>query len=158
MEKKVALKARFIPRNPHKYVGNCNNIMARSSWELKFFMFLDNSNAVLKWCSEEFSIPYIKPTDGRVHQYFPDVFVIYLDKEGNQHKEIIEIKPLKETILTERSTQHDKMAYIINQAKWEAARAFALSKGAIFRVATEVELFGGKAPTPKRKSAPRKKK
>lgn len=147
----MAIHGRYTLRNPTKYIGNPNNIIFRSSWELRVFAFLDNSKAVLRWCSEEFSIPYISPLDNRMHQYFPDLFLIYLDKDGMAHKEIVEIKPLKETILTEKSTDHDKKAWIVNQAKWTAARAFASSKGATFRVATEVELFGGKQPTKKPK-------
>jgi hypothetical protein len=36
------------------------------------------------------------------------------------------------------------MQIIINEAKWDAAAAFAASHGMRFRVLTEVSIFGGK--------------
>ncbi len=137
----MAFRARFIPKNPGKYLGNPGGIFCRSSWELTVCKFFDTHPSVYKWGSEEIKIPYIKPTDGRVHHYFPDFLVIYKDKEGNILKEIVEVKPLKESVARPNMSNYDKLAYVINQAKWEAAAAFAAANGMKFRVITEESIF-----------------
>jgi hypothetical protein len=123
--------------------------MCRSSWEVSVCKFFDQHPSVLKWSSEEIKIPYVKPTDGRVHYYFPDFFVVYKDKKGNLKKEIVEVKPLKESIITPKSTNYDKMAYQINMAKWDAAQAFCQKNGMTFRVLTELSIFAGTSPKTK---------
>lgn len=142
----MAAKGRFIPKNPQKYVGkSIRQIFFRSSWELAFMKWLDSNDAVLRWGAEELAIPYISPEDGRVHRYFPDMIVMYKDADGNIKKEIIEIKPYKETVPTPRMSEHDKRAVIKNQAKWEYASNWASRNGATFRVLTERTLFKQKA-------------
>jgi hypothetical protein len=136
-----AMRGRFIPKNPAKYLGNPDRIIFRSSWEVRLFKWLDSTPAVLQWASEEFSVPYLSPIDNKVHQYFPDALVIYKDKYGNLKKEIVEIKPYKETVLTNKATDRDKMALVINQAKWKAAARFAETQGMTFRVITEKSMF-----------------
>ena len=137
----AAVGGRFIPKNPQKYVGNPNRIMFRSSWELAFFKWLDQTEAVLRWGSEELHIPYVHPFDGRVHRYFPDIVVLYKDKSNQLVKEIIEIKPHKESVASSRMSEEDKRRFVINQAKWQAAEKFAISNGAKFRVLTEKSMF-----------------
>ena len=149
---------RFIPKNPQKYAGNPNNVQFRSSWEVTMMKFLDSSEAVLKWGSEEIAIPYLKPVldaaTGRpgvkVANYFPDFIVVYRDKNGAIQREILEVKPLKETLSEKAKTNHDKMALVINIAKWKAAEEFARRHGMKFRVITELSLFKQKAPKPKK--------
>lgn len=153
----MAARGRFKPKNPGKYMGNAGEIFFRSSWEIRFMEFCDKTPSVLKWASEEVKIPYVKPTDGRVHYYFPDFVIVYRDKMGNIQREIIEIKPLKETKLTARSTEHDKLAIAINEAKWAAAGAFAESHNMKFRIMTEATLFAMGVP-PKITRAKRKTK
>jgi hypothetical protein len=65
----------FKPRHPEKYVGDVNKIRFMSSWELQADKFLDDNPNVLRWSSEEIVIPYVKPTDGKVHRYYPDYWV-----------------------------------------------------------------------------------
>lgn len=137
----MANKGRFFPKHPEKYAGNPGNILFRSSWELVFMKWLDGSDAVLKWASEEIKIPYIKPTDGRIHHYYPDFVVIYQDKNGEIQKEIVEVKPLKETLAEKAKSDYDKVALAINIAKWKAANIFAAAHGMKFRVITESSLF-----------------
>lgn len=134
---------RFLPKNPSKYVGNANNIMWRSSWELRFFIWLDSNPAVIRWGSEELAIPYISPLDGRPHRYFPDIIILYKHKDGSVRKEIVEIKPYAQTVLTPKTSERDKLALVVNQAKWEAATRFAEQMGAKFRVVTEKTMFAG---------------
>lgn len=143
----AAAAGRFIPKNPKKYVGkSVNNIMFRSSWELYFLKWLDSNDAVLRWGSEELAIPYISPLDGRVHRYFPDMIIMYRDNTGAVKKEIIEIKPYKESVETPRMTQRDAQALMVNKEKWKAAADWAGRNGAMFRVMTEKTLFKQKAP------------
>jgi hypothetical protein len=137
----MAAKGRFIAKNPSKYVGNHNNIVFRSSWELAFFKWLDQNPAILRWGSEELSIPYLNPLDGRVHRYFPDIVVLYKHKDGSLRKEIVEVKPYKETVETPKMTPRDAQALIVNRAKWKAAADFAQQQGATFRVVTERTMF-----------------
>lgn len=134
-------KGRFMPKFPDKYVGDVNNIVFRSKWELRFMEFCDNNIMITKWGSEEIRIPYIKPTTKKIHHYYPDFFIIYQDATGKMIKEIIEIKPLKEVALTKKSSTYDKVAIAINEAKWEAAKQFCAKHNMIFRVLTEKSLF-----------------
>jgi hypothetical protein len=135
------MKGRFIPKHPEKYIGDPSKIYGRSSWEFTLFKYFDTTPAVLRWASEEFSIPYLSPLDNKVHQYYPDAFVVYRDKSGGVKKEIIEIKPYKETVLTPKASDQDKLALLVNTAKWKAASDFAQSNGFTFRVITERTLF-----------------
>ena len=135
------MKGRFIPKNPGKYLGNPDKIIGRSSWEFRFFKWCDSTPSVLQWGSEEFSIPYLHPIEKRVAQYYPDAIVVYKDKFGNVKKEIIEIKPYKETVLTPKSTDRDKYALAVNHAKWKAASDFATQQGLTFRILTERSMF-----------------
>ena len=83
----------FTPRHPDKYVGDLTKIRFMSSWELHMDQFLDNNPNILRWSSEEISVPYIKPTDGKVHKYWPDYWVEYKNKKGDIVSEIWEVKP-----------------------------------------------------------------
>ncbi len=137
----MAARGRFLPKFPEKYIGDPTRIFFRSAWEMRAMKFFDASEAVLKWGSEELKIPYLKPTDGRVHHYFPDFIVVYRDKTGAVRKEIIEIKPMKETVQRANMNDYDKLSLIINDAKWKAADRFAEAHGMKFRVITEASLF-----------------
>lgn len=149
--KRTTMKGLFTPKNPGKYLGRAvgmtpdgkprYNIVFRSSWELMLFKYLDSTPAVRQWSSEEFSIPYLSPVDAKVHQYYPDALVVYVDKSMALKKELIEIKPMKETVLTAKSSAQDKQAWVINQAKWKAAAAFCAQNGMTFRVVTEKTMF-----------------
>jgi hypothetical protein len=140
-------QGRFVPRNPYKYKGNVENIIFRSSWEQSFCQFLDNNPNVLEWASEEISIPYVKPTTGRVHKYFPDYWIKYKDKSGRVIQELIEIKPDNQTKTPGRRGKNKKtqlresVTYAVNLAKWQAAANFCNKYGMKFRLLTEKELF-----------------
>ncbi len=145
----MAAGGRFIPKNPQKYVGkSVNRIMFRSSWEVAFMKWLDTNDAVLRWGSEELAIPYVHPFDGRVHRYYPDMVIMYVDASGQVKKEIIEIKPYKESVETPRMSDRDRQALAINQAKWKFASEWAERNGAVFRVLTEKTMFKQRAKKP----------
>lgn len=103
--------------------------------------WLDTNNAVLRWGSEELAIPYIHPFDGRMHRYYPDMVIMYMDVSGNVKREIIEIKPHKESVATPKMSDRDRQALLINQAKWKYAAEYAEKNGAVFRVLTEQTMF-----------------
>lgn len=125
---KVSYKGKFTPYYPEKYVGDANNIIFRSLWELKLFKYLDMNSSVLQWSSEEVSIPYVSPVDGKVHRYFPDVVVKGRDRNGKEKIMMIEVKPEKQK------------KWPINEAKWAAARDYCSRVGIDFIILTEKDL------------------
>lgn len=129
----------FTPKNPQKYVGTLP-IVYRSAWELTFMNFCDNQPSVLQWASESIEIGYQNPLTGRWHRYIPDFLITYV-KDGKKYSELIEIKPLKQTLAEEAKTKKDKIALVINQAKWAAAMKWCKMNGLKFRVLTEHQLY-----------------
>ena len=58
--------SKFTPRHPEKYLGDPDNITARSTWEYDVFNFCDGNQRIIGWSSEEIKIPYITPTTDTV--------------------------------------------------------------------------------------------
>jgi len=136
----------YTVQNREKYIGqNIDNVIYRSGWELNVFITMDKNPAIRYWSSESIQIPYYNPFTKRSTIYIPDLFVVYVDKDGKQHAEVLEIKPLKETgmgkTLAETRSQRDKAAIILNQHKWAAAMAWCKKNNFGFRVLTEQQLF-----------------
>lgn len=133
----------YTPRNPEKYVGDSSKIVYRSSWELAANQFFDNNPKILRWASEEIKIPYIKPTTGRRHYYYPDYWVEYQDKHGNIIREVIEVKPADQVDPSrkKKKNKYDQLTFAINISKWKAAQSFCEQHGMKFRVLTEEQLF-----------------
>ena len=48
----------YIPNNPEKYTGDINNIIYRSSYELKAFEMIEEDKNIISWESETIKIPY----------------------------------------------------------------------------------------------------
>ena len=136
-------KGKYKLSNPSKYKGDRDNIVFRSSWELKMFRWCDMNKNVLKWNSEEVIIPYISPLDNKKHRYFIDIYIEFIDKDGVINKIIIEIKPKKQTKPpSKRSKRYmeEMKTYITNQTKWKYASKWAERRGMKFMVLTENEL------------------
>ena len=53
----------------------------------------DNHPNITKWASENVKIPYMNPMSGKYSNYVPDFMIQYIDKDGKEHVEVIEIKP-----------------------------------------------------------------
>lgn len=146
----MAYKGYFKPKNPQKYKGNPTNIIYRSRWELTVMSRFDNDPNVIWWASEEMSIPYRSPVDGRIHRYYPDFIVKLKDAAGKEKKVIIEVKPFYQTQAPERHNSkggkpsrryiNEVMTYGVNEAKWKAAQEYALDQGYEFKILTEKEL------------------
>jgi len=137
-----SIKSIYKPSNPEKYMGDPNNIICRSSWERHFCRWCDLTPDIVKWASEEFSIPYLSPKDGRIHRYYPDALI--QRKDGKKY--LVEIKPKRQTkppVKKDRVTKtyiNECLTYEINKAKWAAAKEFALDNGVEFLILTEDEL------------------
>jgi hypothetical protein len=142
----MAYKGRYQPSYPKKYKGNPTNIIYRSLWERRFMNYCDKNKNILEWGSEEISLPYRSPLDGKIHRYFPDFYVKIRENNGSVQKYIIEVKPKKQTI--EPKVQRKKTkGYIFevtewarNQAKWKVAEEYCDDRRWKFKIITEDEL------------------
>lgn len=141
-----SIKSKFKPSFPQKYQGDPNNIICRSSWERRFCNYCDTNPNILRWASEEFSIPYVSPVDNRVHRYFPDFLIEVKESSGKIKKYIVEVKPEKQTLPPKQGKRvtksyiYEAKTYAVNQAKWKAASEFCLDNGVEFKIITEKEL------------------
>jgi hypothetical protein len=150
-------QGRYIPRYPEKYIGKrlangMPDIVYRSSWEKRAFIFLDLNESVISWNSEDIVIPYHYPIDNKMHRYHVDLLATFKTVDGGTKTLLMEIKPYVETLppkqpkrKTEKSMMNYQRAietYIKNQSKWQAAKEFANNNGIEFIVLTENELFG----------------
>ena len=116
----------------------------RSSWEFSFCKFCDEHPSIQKWASEGIKIPYRNPFTGKNTIYVPDFFIVYVDKDGKQHAELIEVKPVNQTVKEKTGkSKANQAAWILNQAKWEAAQSYCRQKGIKFRIVTEDDLYSG---------------
>jgi TnsA endonuclease N terminal len=130
-------------KNPEKYVGN-KTPKYRSSWEFVCMKMFDENPAIEQWASEAIKIPYKDPTTGRPTIYVPDFFIVYNDKNGKKHAEVIEVKPSNHQLLEKVGKNLvNQIQFIKNQAKWEAARAWCKQRGLLFRILNENDLFHG---------------
>jgi hypothetical protein len=142
----------FQPQNPDKFIGG-KLPFARSSWETAFMRFCDGHPNILKWASENVKIPYRNPLTGKITNYVPDFMIQYQDKNGKTLVELIEIKPKSQTVIENARGRGDKLATMVNAAKWTAAQEWCKIKGIHFKVITEEQIFN----KPKRTTKPRKK-
>ena len=142
----MAYSGKFKPKNPSKYIGDSTNIIYRSSWECRVMDWLDRNPDIISWASEELTVPYKSPVDGRFHRYFPDFIVKLRTKTGVVKTLMLEIKPKHQTVEPVKKTRATKryinevVTYGINQAKWKAATEYCLDRGWEFRVLTEEHL------------------
>lgn len=134
-------QGKFHIKNPEKYLGKSAPTY-RSGWEFHFMKFCDEHPNITGWASEGIKIPYKNPLTGKYTIYIPDFFINYLDVNGKNHAELIEVKPSNQTLKEKiGKSKYNQAHYIINQAKWEAARAWCKQQGVIFRIVTERDLY-----------------
>lgn len=129
----------YVLKNPEKYLGKTRPYF-RSSWEKHVMKLFDEHPSVTGWASESVRIPYRNPLTNKVTTYVPDFFVIYTDANGNQHAEIIEVKPANQ-ILGNSKRKRDTAAATVNAEKWKMAEMWCEQQGLTFRVITENEIF-----------------
>jgi hypothetical protein len=134
-------QGKYNLKNPEKYIGN-RTPTYRSGWEFAFMRFCDEHAAITKWASEAVRIPYRNPLSGKQTIYVPDFFIVYADKNGAQRTELIEVKPENQTIKEKVGrSKYNQASWIVNQAKWEAARAWCKQQGILFRIVSEHDIF-----------------
>lgn len=114
----------------------------------------DENENITRWGSECVEIPYRSPLDNRWHKYYPDFLIQYIDNDGKEHVELIEIKPSGQSTFESARSTKEKQQVVLNSAKWEAAQEWCKRKGIFFRVVNEEHIFMAK----KKKKAPRKAK
>ena len=138
-------KGKFTPQNPKKYNGNPDNIIYRSSWELRCMKWFDDNPNIIWWSSEELAIPYYSPVDKRMHRYFPDFIIKVKRKDDTIMTYVVEVKPEAQTKkpTQKRKTKQfikESITYVVNQMKWKAADEFCHAHGWQFKIVTEKDL------------------
>jgi len=133
-------QGKFQIKNVAKYIGK-GVPTYRSSWELAFMNFCDTDPQVLQWASESIHVNYRNPFTNKNTIYVPDFLIIYVDKNGKKHGEVIEVKPSSQSTMEAARSMRDKAAVALNMYKWEAARKFCAAQGLLFRVVNESDIF-----------------
>lgn len=144
---KLLNHSKFVrPIDEHMKSYKDGEVNYKSRLELKAIKYADFNKFVVKWSLEPFAIKYIKPTDGKIHRYYVDMFLEF----ENGEKILVEIKskgetvpprkPSKKTTKSEANYQRALQTYAINQAKWKAAEAFAKKNKMKFIILTEEQL------------------
>jgi hypothetical protein len=141
----MSYKGWFTPKHRSKYKGDSDNVVYRSSWELRVMKWLDENPSVIWWASEELIIKYRSPIDQKIHRYFPDFIVRLKQKNGTESTVVIEIKPQKQTVKPEQKRKtkrylQEAATYAVNQEKWRAADLFCKEHGWQFKVLTEKDI------------------
>ena len=135
-------KGLYRPTNPKKYVGDAKKIVYRSLLERRFMRYCDLNEDITFWASEELPIRYYNPITSKFHRYFPD-FVV---KTTKNQKYMIEIKPYRQCDKPKmpkkktKSYMRESLEYIMNKAKWSAAKAYCDDNGLTFKLITEKDL------------------
>ena len=138
---------KFIePIDEHMQSFKDGHVNYKSSLEFKAIKYADYNKHITKWSLEPFNIKYIKPTDGKYHRYYIDLFLEF----STGDKFLVEIKPKSQTVQPQKpkkntqkaqlNYQNALMTYHINQAKWKAAEEFAEYNDMRFIILTEEQL------------------
>ena len=146
--------------NEEKYMGDTKKCIYRSSWELKFMMFLDHEKDIVRWGSETITIPY-QDGEGKFHRYYPDIYIEKVNVKDPDilDKWVIEIKPYKEVnpgFINENGTiepperyikkftptalesyEYQLKTYQKNLYKWTKAKYWCENNGMTFKIVTE---------------------
>ena len=134
-------QGKFRCKNPEKYLGKSSPLY-RSSWEFTMMKFCDEHNSIINWTSESIRIPYVNLLTGKRTTYVPDFLIAYVDRNGKNRTELIEVKPSSQAMRENIGrSQHNRAHYILNQAKWAAATAWCKQQGITFRIITEKDIF-----------------
>ena len=143
-------KPRFIQgwyeiMNPEKFRLPADNFMKsykdghvnhKSGLELKSFHYCDFNPNIKEWSLEPFAIQYLSPKDGKMHRYYPDIWIRFTTGDTF----LVEVKSSQET---KPPRKNDKLyakklqTYLINRAKWQAAKSFCESNEMSFQILTE---------------------
>lgn len=139
-------KSKYRVKNPSKYKGDLDNVIARSDLERRFMAWADRSPSVLEWGSEELIILYKSDVDNKVHRYFTDFYCKIRDKDGNTQKYVIEIKPEafmnppKKPKKNNQRYLQEVLQYMTNQSKFRTAEKYCEERGMKFLILNEKHL------------------
>ena len=109
----------------------------RSSYELKFFLDLENNKKVDSYVSESLNVPYID-SEGTRRTYIPDLLVLYTD--GSM--EVLEIKP--KSMVKDIDVQRKASAcrsYLQKYFKEENIRYRFITEKDLFKSSSEYNIF-----------------
>ncbi len=134
--------------NSNKYIGDPAKVIFRSSYEQKFASYCDLNDRVIAWSSEPFEIKYMHPIQKKIKPYNVDFYVKIQTGEDTFNEYLVEVKPLRQLQppskpvkrLTEKKMTaytNQLKTYMINLAKFDAAKTFANNRGWEFIVVTE---------------------
>lgn len=135
-----------MPIDEHMNSYKDGHVNYKSSLERSAIKYCDFNPHVSKWSLEPFAIKYFKPSSGKVHRYYIDIFIEFSsgDKFLVEVKSSTEVKepkpPKKKTQKAIMNYQKALITYSTNQAKWKAATEFAKNNGFKFIILTEKEL------------------
>lgn len=146
---KLVNPSKFVPP-ADKHMKSFNESEAsveyKSSLERNAFRYADANPHIKNWSVEPFPIKYLKPTDGKIHRYYIDLFLVF----STGDKFLVEVKskgetkpPKKPTRKTDKAIinyQKALQTYAVNEAKWKAAEEFASQHNMKFIILTEDEL------------------
>jgi hypothetical protein len=136
----------YKPNQPLKYIGDINQIVYRSSWELRAFKWADNNENIIEWSSEPFPIKYFDHSTNKFRRYFPDLYLKVKDKNNDTKRYIVEIKPEKQTKPPQQRKKKTKTylneiaTYQKNVSKWSQAEKFCEDNNMLFKILTETDL------------------
>lgn len=157
----------FQPQHPEKWLTK--QIIYRSGWEYLFCRWADENPNIKKVASEPIAVKYLNPVanlayctknglnpndprNWKVCNYYTDFWIEIEDSQTGEVKRIfIEIKPFSQTqcpkqpnptasLKEHKAYNNAAQTYLVNQAKWKAAKELFESRGAEFMVVTEKTL------------------
>lgn len=156
----------FIPKHKEKCLTKEN--IYRSAWEYKFLTWLDNNPNVIEYASEPLAIQYrnpvanlkyckennLNPKDPRnwkVCNYYTDFWFRLRQKDNSVKKIFVEVKPLSQCqppkpvkpnakLKDVRAYNKAAETWLVNSAKWQAAKQYVEARGAEFWIVTEKTL------------------
>ena len=67
--------------------------------------------------------------------------MVYVDQDGKEHKEIIEVKPEKQIFIPKKASKDQQITHTINLAKWDACKKYCDKNDIVFRLCSEEQLF-----------------
>jgi hypothetical protein len=138
--------------NPLKYIGDPTKIIFRSSWEKRFATYCDINTRVVVWSSEPMVIKYMHPLDGTLKSYNVDFYVKVDKGDGSFAEYLVEVKPqkqLKQPVRPLGRASEKKLlgyaaqmkTYLVNLAKFNAAKTYCVNRGWDFVIVTESFIF-----------------
>ncbi len=153
----------FRAAHPEKCLSREN--IYRSSWEYSFMRWCDTNQKVVRWASEPIPVNYMNPIanieycrknginpkdpkNWKPARYWTDFWIEMEGSDGKLSKIFIEIKPFSQTqppkplpsnasLKEHKAYNRDAETFLVNSAKWAAAKRYFESKGAKFMVFTE---------------------